>query len=113
MVQAGDAELHASMATKEGQQGGDVAVQVKDRGTGLYELQFTLIQVPFQRPTCPFDAIAPQCRVAQQHLNLRGLSVLLVQPRLHYFDCLSLKFPRIIFSIAGWRIHSGDLDTGR
>lgn len=60
MVQAGGAEMHASMAAKDGQQGGDVAVQIKDRGTGLYELQFTLIQVPFQRPACPFDAIALQ-----------------------------------------------------
>ena len=53
-MQAGDAELHASMAMKDGQQCGDVAVEVQDRGTGLYELQFTLIQVPFQRSACPF-----------------------------------------------------------
>ena len=65
MVQAGGAELHASMTVKDGQQAGDVAVQIKDRGTSLYELQFTLIQVTFKRPACPFDAIALQCKFAQ------------------------------------------------
>ena len=45
MLQTGGAAVSASIALQGGQAGGELAVQVRDRATGLYDLQFSLIQV--------------------------------------------------------------------
>ena len=37
--------MSASITAQGAQESAEVAVQVRDRGTGLYELQFTLLQV--------------------------------------------------------------------
>ena len=48
-MQAGGAAVSSSIAAQAGmQEAAEVPVQVRDRGTGLYELQFTLAQVILQ-----------------------------------------------------------------
>lgn len=42
----------ASIAAQGEQDSSKLAVEVKDRGTGLYELQFTLLQVFKLSPPC-------------------------------------------------------------
>ena len=44
-MQAGGAAVSASITPQGMQESAEVAVLVTDRGTGLYELQFTLVQV--------------------------------------------------------------------
>ncbi len=48
-MQAGGAAVSASITAQAGmQEVAEIPVQVRDRGTGLYELQYTLVQVILQ-----------------------------------------------------------------